>query len=61
MYLPRIDPDRCDSCGECVDVCPADVLLADNETTLVVDPDQCLGCESCVSVCEKEAVTVEEI
>jgi NAD-dependent dihydropyrimidine dehydrogenase PreA subunit len=61
MYLPRIDEEKCVSCGECVDVCPADVLKADDTSTTVADPAQCLGCESCISVCPNEAITVDEI
>ena len=61
MYLPKIDEEKCKSCGECVDVCPADVLEAADDKTNVANPDECLGCESCVSVCPEEAITVEEI
>jgi NAD-dependent dihydropyrimidine dehydrogenase PreA subunit len=61
MYLPRIDQEKCTQCGECIDVCPADVLEADETQTNVVSPADCLGCESCISVCPEEAVTVEEI
>ncbi|MGO9116912.1 MAG: ATP-binding protein [Desulfomonilaceae bacterium] len=61
MYLPKIDAEKCKSCGECVDVCPADVLEAADDKTNVANPNECLGCESCVSVCPEEAITVEEI
>jgi NAD-dependent dihydropyrimidine dehydrogenase PreA subunit len=61
MYLPKIVEEKCKQCGECIDVCPADVLEADDKQTKVANPDDCLGCESCVSVCPEEAITVEEI
>ncbi len=61
MYLPKIDAEKCVVCGECVDVCPADVLTTDENSAAVTEPDQCLGCESCVSVCDNDAITVEEI
>ena len=61
MYLPKIDEQKCKQCGECIDVCPADVLAADDKMTTVANPGDCLGCESCVSVCPEEAITVEEV
>jgi len=61
MFLPRIDEQKCKQCGECVDVCPADVLAVKDDETIVANPADCLGCESCVSVCPEEAITVEEI
>jgi NAD-dependent dihydropyrimidine dehydrogenase PreA subunit len=61
MYLPKINDEKCKSCGECVDVCPADVLEASEDHATVANPDDCLGCESCVSVCPEEAISVEEI
>jgi NAD-dependent dihydropyrimidine dehydrogenase PreA subunit len=61
MYLPKIDGSKCKTCGECIDVCPADVLEANDSETKVANPADCLGCESCVSVCPEEAITVEEI
>ncbi len=61
MYLPKIDDSKCLQCGECIDVCPADVVEAAGDTTKVVYPEQCLGCESCVSVCPSEAITVSEV
>lgn len=61
MFLPRINDEKCKSCGECIDVCPADVLSSDGSETIVANPADCLGCESCISVCPEEAITVEEI
>ena len=61
MYIPKIDEEKCKSCGECVDVCPAEVIEVSRDKTVVAKPDECLGCESCVSVCPEEAVTVEEV
>ncbi len=61
MFLPKIDDSKCKQCGECIDVCPADVLAADDKETKVVNPGDCLGCESCVSVCPEEAITLLEI
>ncbi len=61
MFLPKIDETKCKVCGECVDVCPAEVLEADEKETRVAKPADCLGCESCIAVCPEDAITIEEI
>jgi NAD-dependent dihydropyrimidine dehydrogenase PreA subunit len=61
MYIPKIDEEKCNHCGECVDVCPAEVLEAEDQETRVARPADCLGCESCIAVCPEEAISVEEI
>ena len=61
MFVPEISDDKCKQCGECVDICPADVLAVDSNVTKVANPADCLGCESCVSVCPEEAITIKEV
>jgi len=53
----QIDLDRCDLCGTCVSVCPADCLEL-SETKLIVDNNKCTGCEICVRLCPFEALAV---
>ncbi len=60
MFTPTIDAEKCIGCGECIDVCPADVCEIQDEKAVVVNGEECLGCESCVEVCEQDAITVEE-
>ncbi len=61
MFLPKIEEEKCKQCGECIDICPANVLTNEDNKTFVSNPGDCLGCESCVSVCPEEAIVVEEI
>lgn len=61
MYSVQIDLEKCQGCGECVDICPSEVLEMVDEKASVANPDECAGCESCVEVCEEGAITVTEM
>ncbi|HDQ44713.1 MAG TPA: 4Fe-4S dicluster domain-containing protein [bacterium] len=45
-----IDPGRCDYCGTCVAVCPADSITLE-ESTVFVDDKTCTRCLACVRIC----------
>jgi NAD-dependent dihydropyrimidine dehydrogenase PreA subunit len=59
-YKVIIEADKCNGCGECVDVCPVEVFELQNNKSVAVSPEECLGCESCVEVCDQNAITIEE-
>ncbi len=54
-----IDKEKCDGCGLCVDLCPADepVLEVIDHVAVVKHLEHCEECESCVVSCENGAVT----
>ncbi len=60
MYQIIIDLEKCQGCGECVDICPMDVLEMQDDKAVVVDLDECAGCLSCVESCPEEAIEVNE-
>ncbi len=60
MYQITVDKEKCTGCGECVDVCPADVLELVDGKSEPTNQDECLGCESCVETCPEEAITLTE-
>jgi NAD-dependent dihydropyrimidine dehydrogenase PreA subunit len=60
-YKPEVDEDKCVGCGECVEICPVDVLELVDEKAVPINAEECIGCESCVEVCEQGAITVTEI
>ncbi len=61
MTMVKIDVSKCIGCGNCVDVCPNDVLDLDAEgIATVVRPEECEECGTCEAVCTQNAIRVEE-
>ncbi len=60
-YYPmiEIDEEKCNLCGECVSICPRDVLEIKRKKLVVKDEMVCTLCRSCMEVCEKDAIKVE--
>ena len=54
-----IDPDLCQLCGNCFDVCRFEAILPGDDTYRV-DALACEGCASCVYQCPEEAIHCEE-
>uniref|UniRef100_A0A7C2EJ36 4Fe-4S dicluster domain-containing protein n=1 Tax=Ammonifex degensii TaxID=42838 RepID=A0A7C2EJ36_9THEO len=61
MYVVERDEEKCEGCGECVESCPAGILVMENGKVNITDPMACEGCETCVSICPNGAVTVREV
>jgi heterodisulfide reductase subunit A len=52
-------PEKCDGCGECVEVCPAKAIKkvpSSSEVRIEIDPMSCAGCGICVPVCPRQAI-----
>jgi MinD superfamily P-loop ATPase len=54
-----IDPDLCQLCGHCHEVCRFDAIIP-GEDTYRVDELACEGCASCVYQCPEDAIHSEE-
>jgi adenylylsulfate reductase subunit B len=54
------DMTRCDGCGECVDICPSDIMHIDREyrRSYNIEPNFCWECYSCVKYCPTHAIDV---
>ncbi len=59
-FNPIVDPEKCEGCEECVDVCPVEVFEIEDGKAVPVNAEECMGCESCVEVCESDAIVIEE-
>ena len=44
----RIDPVRCDGCGDCVVVCPENAITGEVGSDHVIDPERCSRCGLCI-------------
>jgi NAD-dependent dihydropyrimidine dehydrogenase PreA subunit len=62
MVNIEIDYDKCDGvdCGECVDVCPMEVLVIEGDKVAIQNPEECSLCEVCMDVCPNECLNVED-
>ena len=60
VYLVHVDSERCDSCGECVKMCPVDVFEMPYKA-VAVRPVNCMGCRTCVALCKSTAIIITEI
>jgi len=54
-----IDPQLCDVCGRCYEVCRFEAIVP-GDKAYQVDPLACEGCASCLYQCPTEAIRVEE-
>jgi len=60
MVEVKVDQEKCDGCGTCVDVCPVDVFELREEKSYVVNNDECLVCKACEVQCPNGAIEVIE-
>jgi Pyruvate/2-oxoacid:ferredoxin oxidoreductase delta subunit len=54
-FEPRLDPDACNACEDCVDKCPMTALAMSEDDVPRVDLDRCIGCGICATVCPTES------
>ncbi|NLN92390.1 MAG: 4Fe-4S binding protein [Candidatus Hydrogenedens sp.] len=54
----NVNVDTCDGCGDCVDTCPTEAIVIENEKA-VVDNDICIDCAACIDACPTDSLTME--
>jgi len=60
MVEVKVDKDKCDGCGTCVDVCPVEVFEIIKEKSTVKNNDECLACRACEVQCPNTAIEIIE-
>ncbi len=55
----EVNKDTCVGCGECVDICPADVYELQDGKSVPVRMEDCVNCCSCVEVCPTNSINHE--
>lgn len=56
-YTCTVDAEACIGCGDCVGVCPFEVMELEDAIALP-DQEKCMGCGVCVSTCEMGALSL---
>ncbi len=52
----RIDYDKCDGCGDCVEICPTEVYELVEGKATAPNIAECIECCACVEACPKGAI-----
>ncbi len=59
-HLSVIDRDICTGCGVCVEWCPTDPIVLDDERLALRDENACFGCGVCSRFCREDAISLKE-
>ncbi len=64
-YLPdvttlQLDREACTGCGTCVEWCPTDAIILNEEGVAQRDENACFGCGVCTRFCPEEAISLKE-
>jgi Pyruvate/2-oxoacid:ferredoxin oxidoreductase delta subunit len=54
-FLRETDEEKCSGCGQCVDICPVQVIKMEGDFP-VIDKEWCIGCGVCAAPCPTSAV-----
>ena len=52
----KVDSEKCDACGSCVEVCPVEAIELKGKA--VINAEECIDCGTCVDECPNEAITL---
>ena len=56
-----IDPDKCNGCQRCMDVCPTDAISGTKSEVHQIDQYRCIKCKACYEVCRFDPLAADAI
>ena len=60
----KVDLEKCNGCGTCVDVCPVEVFeiiaVGGEQKSRPVNESECIVCRACEASCPEEAIEIIE-
>ncbi len=59
-HLSVIDTEACSGCGTCVEWCPTDAIMLNEDGLAQRDENACFGCGVCSHFCPEEAISLKE-
>lgn len=59
--LPQVDAEECTKCYMCVESCPTEAMIAQNEKSVPMVVDQlCINCWCCHEICPSKAIGIQK-
>jgi len=52
----NVDSTSCNSCGECIQICPVDAIEFGADGKAMIDQTKCNQCGRCITICPKDAI-----
>ncbi len=57
IEMPVIDPEKCNGCGLCVDVCACGAIEMADGVVIIIETESCGWCLQCEVVCPTGAIS----
>lgn len=56
---PKLNPEACQGCGQCIEVCQSGALFLDENKKIAIQRELCTGCAACLSACLNRALQID--
>lgn len=52
----NVDKSACNSCGDCISICPRDAIEVGADGKAIIDQTKCNQCGKCIAICPQDAI-----